>query len=396
MKAIVFGAGKIARGFIGQLLYRSGYEIVFVESNVQYAKALDAAGRYYVNVMGNERESEWIEDHRTYNFQNIEEVADALYRADIAFTSVVGKNLPELGAMIARAFSMRPYVLDSRKRSIVTCENWKNPANVLKTAILATLESDAQRAIFQAVFGITEAVVMRSAVEPTEEILKIDPLAVSVHNYWKLPLDAQRFVGVRQAIRGVEYLDDFKGFLQQKVYTYNAGNATIAYLGALKGHKLLYEAANDPQIVEMLGEVYDEINCALCRELKITPEKQAKFAQSALQKYQDRHIMDFTERHGRDPLRKLGPEDRIVGVARMIQRQGIEPKYVARTLAAALYYTSDNDSDPTCRALMKMRREEGIDMVMEKICKIFPGEPLADFVHVRIDELKRLGWIHES
>lgn len=30
-KAIIFGAGKIARGFIGQLLYLSDFEITFVD-----------------------------------------------------------------------------------------------------------------------------------------------------------------------------------------------------------------------------------------------------------------------------------------------------------------------------------------------------------------------------
>ena len=30
-KAVIFGAGKIARGFIGQLLYLSDFEITFVD-----------------------------------------------------------------------------------------------------------------------------------------------------------------------------------------------------------------------------------------------------------------------------------------------------------------------------------------------------------------------------
>lgn len=57
MKAIIFGGGKIARGFIAQLLYQSKYEIVFVEQNQALVDQLNRAGKYYVNVMGHENES---------------------------------------------------------------------------------------------------------------------------------------------------------------------------------------------------------------------------------------------------------------------------------------------------------------------------------------------------
>lgn len=395
MKALVFGAGKIARGFIGQLLYRSKSDIVFAECNDAYAQTLDRAGRYYVNVMGRAEESEWIEGYRCYGFADMERIADALWDADVIFTSVVGKNLESLGGTIAKAFSMRPYTPDCRKRTIITCENWKNPSGILREAILQRLDGEGKET-FNAVFGVTEAVVMRSAVEATPEVRAIDPLAVSVQSFWRLPVNAAGLNGPRPEIFGVEYMEHFEGFLQQKVYTYNGTNATIAYLGALRGHKLLSDAANDPEILRMLEGNHREINRAICAELKISMQKQEEFAQSALNKYRDRSIVDFVERHARDPLRKLGPEDRIVGVARMIQRQGIEPVNEARTLAAALYYHSENESDPSAAELRRMRREEGVDAVLQRVCRISQTEKLAEYVHEQIDELRKLGWIDEA
>lgn len=96
--------GICSQRFYRQLLYRSGCDIVFAECNDAYAQRLDRAGRYYVNVMGNPAESEWIEGCRCYGFADMEKIADALYEADIAFTSVIGKNLESLGETAEHPF----------------------------------------------------------------------------------------------------------------------------------------------------------------------------------------------------------------------------------------------------------------------------------------------------
>ena len=60
MKAVIFGGGKISRGFVAQLLYRSNFHITFVEINDALVKSLNENGKYYVNVMGNPGASQWI------------------------------------------------------------------------------------------------------------------------------------------------------------------------------------------------------------------------------------------------------------------------------------------------------------------------------------------------
>src|ERR687893_616473 len=48
MRAVHFGAGNIGRGFIGQLLHESGYDITFVDVEDDVVDALKAEGRYEV------------------------------------------------------------------------------------------------------------------------------------------------------------------------------------------------------------------------------------------------------------------------------------------------------------------------------------------------------------
>ena len=55
MLAVHFGAGNIGRGFIGQLLHESGYDIVFVDVRDDVVEALKTEGRYDV-ILADENE----------------------------------------------------------------------------------------------------------------------------------------------------------------------------------------------------------------------------------------------------------------------------------------------------------------------------------------------------
>lgn len=395
MKAVIFGAGKIARGFIAHLLMKSGFHITFVEANEELIKSLEEKGRYYINVMGDPEASEWISGFDCINLENKQEIADALCGADVAFTAVGGKNLISLAEIIADSYALAEKRLNGRQFSIITCENWKDPGPQLKDAILSDLKDDGLREAFGKNVGISEAVILRSAVEPTEEVLAIDKNSVSVSNYWELPVDKSKIIGPLPAFFGVEYLDDFAGFLQQKIYTFNTSNATIAYLGNRKGFKYLADAANDPEIVGILKKVHGEINPAIAREMNVPLHRQVEFSQKAISKYQDRSVVDFTERHARDPVRKLQPFDRIIGTARLCEKHGIVPDNLAITAAAAIFYVTDNPQDPSAEQLKYMRQENGPAYVLKEVCKIGENEPLAKLVLEKVEYLRSKGWINE-
>jgi len=395
MRALIFGGGKIARGFIGQLLYRGGIHATFVDMNEKLLDALREAGKYYVNVMGNEKESEWIDGFDLLSLTDTEGIARALLEADVAFTAVGGKNLDSLGGVIARAYALADEQWPREKRiTLITCENWKNPAPQLEKAMAGALEDDGLAQRLAERIGVSEAAILRSGIEPAPAVIQIDPNAVSVTDYWELPVDADRWNGVRVEIPGIRYMHQFGSFLQRKIYTFNTTNATIAFIGLLKGYTDLADAANDEQILDILHQVMAELNPAIEKLMNVDPQEQEAFALKAQRKYQDRSVIDYLERHARDPVRKLGPTDRIVGSARLIEQAGGEPRMLALTLAAALYYKSTNPADPSAQELENMRRTQGVDAVLESVCQIGRDEPLCAMVHEKIEFLKESGWIN--
>ncbi|HEY0210634.1 hypothetical protein [Acerihabitans sp.] len=394
MKAIIYGAGKISRGFLSQLLYLADYEIVYVDINAALLEQLNTRKQFTVHVMGAEEKNTIITGFRCFSLSDTAAVARELKEADIAFTSVGGKNLQSLGATIAASLT-EVFKTGGLKGNlnIITCENWKDPASVLAESIRSHL-SDGDADLFENTIGVAQAVVMRSAVDPTAEMLERDPLIVPVQDFWQLPVNIDSIKGEPPVIKGIIYQENFAGFLERKIYTYNTGNATIAYLGYLKKCYALADAANDKFIVSVLDQVYHETNKALSLKHKCSLDEQTKFSEQAKRKYQDYAIIDDVRRHANDPIRKLGPDDRLIGAAKLMQQYDLPVDGISISIAAALYY--DNPTDALAVSLKSMREQHGVDYVLETVCKISPDGTLAKTIKEKIEYLKKIGIIgHE-
>ena len=58
-----------------------------------------------------------------------------------------------------------------------------------------------------------------------------------------------------------------------------------------------------------------------------------------------------------------------------------------------MYYVSERDE--FARELVRMRTEEGIDAILEKVCCLEPDGELGMLIKEKIELLKEWGWIHE-
>ena len=388
MRCVIFGAGKIARGFIGHLLYLSDIPFTFVEKADALADLINERGQYTVNILGAPEQNCVVKGAKALKFDQKEEIAAAIAEADCVFNAVGGKNLGDIVPYLAAGIEQK--AKRGGKINFVTCENWKKPADILRDGIAALISEEA-RPYFEQNVGITEAVIMRSAIESDAELLKKDPLIVNVQNFWELPVDASRLAGDLPPIKGLKLIHEFTGFLERKFYTYNAANGTVSYLGGLLGYEKIADAAHDEWILKILDGVYSETARALSAKHNFPLEEQLAFTLTSKRKLQDYTIVDFIERNARDPLRKLGPDDRLVGSARLVESFGIVPENLATAIAAAIHYVSPGDEFAV--ELGRLRRECGVDYILENVCKLDPKGALATLVKEKIELLKGLGYI---
>ena len=113
----------------------------------------------------------------------------------------------------------------------------------------------------------------------------------------------------------------------------------------------------------------------------------------SLAKLQSKEIVDFISRNARDPIRKLGPEDRLVGPSLIALKYGIIPEGLATAIAAAIFY--ENDQDSSAVTLKEIRKVKGVDYILDSICMLGAYPEFKDLIRSKIAYLQSRGWIKE-
>jgi len=378
--AMIIGAGKIGRGFIGQLMYLNDWNIIYVDYSEKIVNSLINEESYTVHIMGNESKNTLIDDYTAINLKDGKKFIDAWNSSSLIFTSVGGKNLSSLAPKIANVFKNTQ---STDPKNIITCENWKNPSDSLKSEILKLLTQDEKKR-FENEVGVTESVVMRVAVTPPKNANRTKKMDAWGNDYWELPIDKVKFLGSQPKLKYIRFIDNFDNFLDRKMYTNNTSNATIAYIGYQKGYEYTANAANDSYISTILDKTYKEINEMIINEFSIKLKEQKTFAEKAREKYSDKNIIDPLNRHAADPIRKLGPDDRMIAPARLCIKHNIKPTGIIKTIVAALHY--DYSEDPEAIRLKNIRKRKGIQFILTDICKLNKDELLYKLIMEEVEK----------
>ena len=126
--------------------------------------------------------------------------------------------------------------------------------------------------------------------------------------------------------------------MQRKIYTYNCISAVVSYLGYYKKYEVYSDAANDAEIVSCIEGILKTLNHCICEEYQITAKEQKEFSDMAVDKFQNRNIIDSIERNARDVDRKLGATERIMAPLAIVRKHNQSSPELLLTAASALYY----------------------------------------------------------
>ena len=386
--AVQFGAGNIGRGFLGQLYHESGYRTTYIDVATPIIDGLNQRGSYPLRLVDNDRaETLQIGDVAAIHASDIPAVAEALARADIASTAVGVPVLPRVAPAIAAGIAKRFADPAAPPLNIIVCENMLEAGPFLRARVREHLAPEWHAALDDKV-GFVEASIGRMVPVMTAQQHAEDPLLICVEPYKELPVDADGFRGPIPELAHMHPRANFGGYVERKLFVHNAGHAATAYFGYLRGHEYIYQAIADPAVRAKADAAIAETSAGLTRKHGLDAKELAAHWEDLKHRFANRALADQVARVAKDPIRKLGPQDRLIGAGLMCLDQGIEPANVA---VAALHY--DHPDDPAAQEVQAVRRGEGLARAIQRFCQLPPDAPLSRLILGGAETLKNENWL---
>lgn len=385
-QAIVFGAGNIGRGFMGQLFSESGYFVTFVDVDRTLLDALNARRSYTIRLVTNER-TEAVQVGPVaalHSSMDLDAAADVLAQAEIGATAVGAGILKHIAPVVARGIERRAEIGNEEPFNLILCENLHGAAQIFRGLVLGHLPASLHPFAAEH-FGFVDTVIARMVPPLTPELRAEDPSLILVEPYKELPVDREGFAGPVPAVVGMIPYAPFAFFTERKLYIHNAGHAMLAYLGYLKGYEYGYEALADDDIYFQARGAMEESALALTRKFHPPAGSLLANIDDLLCRFGNRALGDTILRLGRDPVRKLAPGDRLAGAAVNALEQSVTPAHLITGLAAGLRFA--HPADPIAQELQAKIRMDGIEKTLVDITGILPGEKLGRMILERCADL---------
>ncbi|GHA31995.1 mannitol-1-phosphate 5-dehydrogenase [Photobacterium aphoticum] len=360
MKAVHFGAGNIGRGFIGKVLADANVAVTFADVDAPLVDQLSHDQSYKVKVVGSECVVDTV-THITAVNSASEAVIEQMIHTDMVTTAVGPNVLDIIAKTIAKGLTHRFEAGNNQPLNIIACENMVRGTTHLKNEVYKHLNA-IYHAQADELVGFVDSAVDR--IVPPSDAANDDPLEVTVESFSEWIVDKQQFKGNIPVIAGMETTDNLMAFVERKLFTLNTGHIMTAYLGALKGHETVRDAIEDADIRAQVKTAMQESGEVLIRRYGFDRDMHNAYIEKILSRFANPYLRDEIDRVGRQPIRKLGANDRLVKPLLGTIEYGTDNQLLLKGIAAAFKYT--NDTDPQAVELQTSLNDIGLRATLEK------------------------------
>lgn len=346
-KILIYGAGAIGRGFLGPLLNKYDMELSFVDIDRRIINEMKKR-RSYKAAITRESDYEIVDVPIKEAFLLGEETTIGNY--DAVFCCVGPNNCYDLADRFREA------------KTVISCENDSKTSTRLR-------ELSGNPHVY---FGIPDVITANTASRSLQDM---DPL-MTITEQGILVLERGNY-SFPEEISQVNAAELHMHWMC-KLFIHNAPHAIVAYLGWLKGYTYINESMADPDIEKVVVGSISEITEGIIAARYATEEFAQMYKAKELKRFRNKLLYDTILRVAREPIRKLGKDNRIVLGIRLALFNGMLPTYTAIGAKAALAYNNPDDKEAVF--LQNLRGSVGDYEVLKEYSGIETNDPLGRFI----------------
>lgn len=361
-KAIQFGAGNIGRGFIGAVLSEAGYHVVFADVNELVVNKINEDGKYTVAIMDTECTEQVITNISAVDSRS-PQLAKEIAQAQVVTTAVGLGILPRIAGALAAGIAERQAQGVTEYLNVIACENGLRASSQLKDHVYSHL-TDEQKAYADEYVAFPDCSVDR-IVPP---IKSENPIDVVVEKFYEWNVERASIKGDLQ-MEGMNLADNLIAYIERKLFTLNTGHAITAYLGKLKGLSTIADSIADEEIYTIVKAAMQESGEGLVAKYGFDHDAHFAYIDKIIGRFRNPHLQDDVTRVGREPLRKLSANDRLIKPTMTAIEHGFATPNLVLGIGAALHY--NNPEDPQSVQLQQAIAEVGVAKAFEQ----FSGVP---------------------
>ena len=371
-KIIVWGAGKIGRGFIADIFHQEGYKVCLIDEAKALIDQLNAQRKYSVIHASSDRiDTITIADYKALDTSQTDAITQEFIQTNLLALAVFPKNFETVAGQIRKFILQRKAQGNESPFNIILCTNLIHAGPKFEAFLTQELDAD-QQAFFEKNVGVVEALVIRIAPAPPREAVEKDPLVVWTNGFSELPVDKHGFKGAVPDVKSLRLVEDMRAEEIRKIYTYNMCHAVLSYHGNFYDYELLVDCLGDPAIREEAMGALGEVSAALQKEFGFSAADMESWIENVIAHTNNPTIADTVLRSAADPKRKLSRDDRLIGPALLCLRNGIRPLHLIKGIAAAFYFSAEGD--PSSKEIQDAINQDGIEETVKKYCGLTDAE----------------------
>jgi len=315
---LIYGAGAIGRGYVPWIFSPNKYSYSYVETKDDLRNSLNHRKKFTTfKIVDGRYESMEVTIEQCYN---LGEEKEKVGEVDAIVTAIGSRNIPS--------------IVGNLKGSYTPIICFENDPSICELLISKTGNPNVA-------FGIPDTICSNTA---PDQLKNKDPLSLVTED------------GTCYIDHSVSWMRDNCVYADEnllgkqwiaKLYLHNTPHCVTAYLGHILSVTYVHEALLNKNVEKIVNGVLDETKELLTKRFNFDEHYVEWYANKELKRFRNPLLCDPISRVAREPLRKLGLNERLIGAAKLCIEcvPCITPTNIIRGIVAAFYYDNPVDCD---------------------------------------------------